>query len=107
MDLLENTWFSVISPEGCASILFKDSSKAMNAADAMKVTSYDLLEMKIADSIIKEPLGGANTNYNKAAKNLKIAFLSSLNEINNYSSEELINNRIIKYDKMGHWVGKE
>ena len=103
---MENTWFSVISPEGCASILFKDSSKAMNAADAMKVTSYDLLEMKIADSIIKEPLGGANTNYNKAAKNLKIAFLSSLNEINNYSSEELINNRIIKYDKMGHWVGK-
>ena len=103
---MENTWFSVISPEGCASILFKDSSKAMNAADAMKVTSHDLLEMKIADSIIKEPLGGANTNYNKAAKNLKIAFLSSLNEINNYSSEELINNRIIKYDKMGHWVGK-
>lgn len=57
--MLENTWFSVISPEGCASILWRDSSKAELAADAMKVTAQDMYDMGICDRIITEPLGGA------------------------------------------------
>ena len=71
---MENTWFSVISPEGCASILFRDSSQSKKAADAMKVSSYDLKEMGIADGIIEEPLGGANTNYKESAIFLKKHF---------------------------------
>jgi len=102
---MENTWFSVISPEGCASILFRDPSQSQKAADAMRVTAEDLLEMGIADSLIKEPLGGANNNYKEAAEYLKSAFLAALSELKNTDSETLIDNRIIKYDQMGRWVG--
>ena len=101
---MENTWFSVISPEGCASILFRDPSESKKAADAMKVSSEDLLDMGIADLLIKEPLGGANNNYQNAAKSLKIAFLNALEELSELNAETLINNRIEKYDKMGHWL---
>ena len=103
---LENTWFSVISPEGCASILFRDPSKSEIAADAMKVSSDDLYDMGIADDIIKEPLGGANNDYIRAAKYLKDKFLSTLDELALLSKEDLINQRIEKYDKMGRWVGE-
>ena len=101
---LENTWFSVISPEGCASILFRDSSKSQIAADAMKVSSEDLLEMGIADDIIKEPLGGANNDYDSSANYLKEKFLDTLDELKSFSKDELINKRIEKYDKMGEWL---
>ena len=104
---LENTWFSVISPEGCASILFRDSKKSKEAADAMKVASIDLLDMGIADMIIDEPLGGANVNYKEAASNVKKALLETLEELNSLTESELINSRILKYDKMGHWIDKE
>ena len=101
---LENTWFSVISPEGCASILFRDSSKSQIAADAMKVSSEDLLEMGIADDIIKEPLGGAHNDFDRSANYLKEKFLHTLDELKSFSKEELINKRIEKYDKMGEWL---
>ncbi|MBI72112.1 MAG: acetyl-CoA carboxylase carboxyl transferase subunit alpha [Candidatus Marinimicrobia bacterium] len=101
---LENTWFSVISPEGCASILFRDSSKSQIAADAMKVSSEDLLGMGIADDIIKEPLGGANNDYDSSANYLKEKFLDTLDELKSFSKDELINKRIEKYDKMGEWL---
>jgi len=104
---MQNTWFSVISPEGCASILFRDSSQSKKAADAMKVSSYDLKEMGIADGIIDEPLGGANTDYRQSANYLKKAFLNALEKLDSFSGEELIENRILKYDKMGHWIGKD
>ena len=104
---LENTWFSVISPEGCASILFRDSSKSKIAADAMKVSSTDLYEMGIADDIIKEPLGGANNDYNRSANYIKEKFLVTLEELNRLDKDELIEQRIDKYDKMGKWVGKD
>ena len=68
---LENTWYSVISPEGCASILFRDSSKAKEAADSMKVTAKDLYEMGIADDIIKEPKGAAHISPDETAEILK------------------------------------
>ena len=101
---LENTWFSVISPEGCASILFRDSSKSQIAADAMKVSCEDLLEMGIADDIIKEPLGGAHNDFDRAANYLKEKFLHTLEELKSFSKDELINKRIEKYDKMGEWL---
>ena len=101
---LENTWFSVISPEGCASILFRDPKRSKEAADAMKVSSQDLFKMGIADIIISEPLGGANVNYKEAAYSVKKALLTTLDELNSYTVTELINNRIEKYDKMEDWL---
>ncbi len=104
---MENTWFSVISPEGCASILFRDPSMAEYAADSMKVASDDLFQMEIADEIISEPLGGAHLNYEKAAKNLKKSFLSNLKFLNSLSNERMIELRMNKYDKVGKWIGSE
>ena len=69
--MLENTWYSVISPEGCASILWRDAAKAPEAADAMKVTPEDLFEMEICDEIINEPLGGAHREFEQTAFSLK------------------------------------
>ena len=103
---MENTWFSVISPEGCASILFRDPLKANLAADSMQVTSDDLMKLKIADSLIKEPLGGAHSNYKESAINLKNSFLTNLSELKKLNKNELIALRLKKYDKIGSWVGK-
>ena len=103
---MENTWFSVISPEGCASILFRDSLKANLAADSMQVTSDDLMKLEIADSLIKEPLGGAHSNYKESAINLKNSFLTNLIELKKLNKNELIALRLKKYDKIGSWVGK-
>ena len=103
---LENTWFSVISPEGCASILFRDSSKSKIAADAMKVSSQDLYDMGIADDIVKEPLGGANNDYHRSAQYVKKKILAILKDLNKLDKDELIRLRIDKYDKMGKWVGE-
>ena len=103
---MENTWFSVISPEGCATILFRDSKKASVAANSMKVTASDLFELGIADAIIEEPLGGAHTDYNLSAKILKESFINEIVKINNFDPDVLIESRINKYDKMGSWIGK-
>ena len=75
MLMLENTWYSVISPEGCASILWRDAAKAPEAADAMKVTPEDLFEMEICDEIINEPLGGAHREFDQTALSLKISWV--------------------------------
>jgi len=104
--MMENTWYSVISPEGCAAILWRDSAKANLAAEAMKVTSNDLLEMKILDAIIQEPPGGAHRNADQAAENLKETILSELKNLKQIPIDELIQNRIEKYGKMGFWEEK-
>lgn len=104
---MENTWYSVISPEGCASILYRDASMSEEAADSMKVTSIDLNEMGIADEIIKEPLGGAHRDPAESALNLKDAILRNLKKLNEYSVSELIENRKFKYDKIGSWTVDE
>ncbi|NOZ09106.1 MAG: acetyl-CoA carboxylase carboxyltransferase subunit alpha [FCB group bacterium] len=101
---LENTWFSVISPEGCASILFRDATRAKEAADAMKVTAQDLFEMKIADRIIPEPLGGAHFNAEESALKLKNAFMEELAQLRDLSPEKLIEKRIVKYESIGRWA---
>ena len=78
MLMFENTWYSVISPEGCASILWRDASKAPEAADSMKVTAQDLVEMGICDKILKEPLGGAHRDPAEAASILKKAIIEEI-----------------------------
>lgn len=101
--MMENTWYSVISPEGCAAILWRDSARADLAADAMKVTSKDLLDMKILDEIIPEPPGGAHRDPVKAADILKKTILKELEQLKQISPETLIFNRIEKFGKMGFW----
>ena len=104
--MLENTWYSVISPEGCASILYRDATQKKKAAEAMRVTATDLLEMGIADRIIKEPLGGAHRDYKGTAKILKDVILEELNIISEISVDEMIKKRINKIENMGAWEGE-
>ena len=99
----ENTWYSVISPEGCATILFRDASRAPEAADSMMVTAKDLKDMGIADTIMPEPIGGTHQDYDKSAETLKDAILESFSELNKIDPDKRIENRIEKYEKMGKW----
>jgi len=101
--MLENTWYSVISPEGCAAILWRDAGKAKEAAEAMRVTAKDLLEMGIADGIIPEPVGGAHRNYDEAALILEKRILEELNELSSFPVNELLEKRYQKYRKIGFW----
>lgn len=98
---LENSIYSVISPEGCASILWRDGAKAEEAAGALKITSADLLRFGVIDEVIPEPLGGAHQDWDGAADNLKQAVLRHLGELSSLSPEELIQHRIDKFRRMG------
>ena len=100
----ENTWYSVISPEGCATILFRDAGRASEAADSMKVTAMDLKEMGIADIIMNEPLGGTHQNYDEASLTLKSQIINSITNLEQLTSDKLIENRIKKYKNMGKWI---
>lgn len=99
--ILEHAYYTVISPEGCASILWKDASMAPRATDALKITGEDLLKFDIVDEIIKEPLGGAHYNVEEMASNLKEALVKSLDEFKNMNSEELRSHRYSKFRRMG------
>jgi acetyl-CoA carboxylase carboxyl transferase subunit alpha len=105
--MLENTWYSVISPEGCAAILWRDSSKADLAAEAMKVAPKDLLEMKVIDEIIPEPAGGAHTDYDSAARLLKERILRHLKELHLLTTKQLLEQRLEKISRMGTGLEKE
>ena len=99
----ENTWYSVISPEGCASILFRDASRASEAADSMKVTAQDLFNFGIADKIIPEPDGGAHLNHDEAAIIMKNVVLEEYGALKIKTNKKLIDDRMVKYEKMGRW----
>jgi acetyl-CoA carboxylase carboxyl transferase subunit alpha len=99
--MMEFSVYAVISPEGCASILFRDATRANEAAVAMKITAKDLLELGVIDDIIKEPLGGAHNDPELAAKNIKSAILKHLDPLLSLSHRELIADRYNKYRKMG------
>ncbi len=101
MIMLENTWYSVISPEGCASILWRDAAKAPEAADAMKVMPEDLKKMGICDQIIKEPLGGAHRDFEKIAEKVKNTILQEIKVIQESKIDDFLEKRINRYDKMG------
>lgn len=99
--MLENAIYSVITPEGCAAILFRDSAKAPQAAKALKLTAPQLFELGIIDEIVSEPVGGAHTDYDKAAQNLKEALSRHLNELLCADIEELLVQRQRKFQSMG------
>jgi acetyl-CoA carboxylase carboxyl transferase subunit alpha len=102
--MLEFSYYTVISPEGCASILFRDSTKFSEAADILKITASDLLELKIIDSIVKEPVGGAHKSAQKMAKNLKKELVSSLKKLAKVSPDKLRKQRYEKYRLMGSFI---
>ncbi|MBN2424347.1 MAG: acetyl-CoA carboxylase carboxyltransferase subunit alpha [Calditrichaceae bacterium] len=102
--MMENGWYSVISPEGCAAILWRDAANASLAAEAMKVTAEDLKELKIIDEVLKEPEGGAHYNHAEAIKAVKEAILRHLKELLKIPVERLIDQRIDKFSKMGAWI---
>ncbi len=101
--MMENTWYSVISPEGCAAILWHDSTKAEQAAEAMKLTASDLLQYNVIDGVIQEPLGGAHRDHDTAAQILKTRLLQEINELEKIPAARLVAQRIEKYGKMGFW----
>ncbi len=101
--MLENTWFSVISPEGCASILYRDASKAEEAADAMRVTPQDLMDMGVCDRTLPEPLGGAHRDPDAVAATLKSAILETLAELKDMPPDELVAARVSRYERLGQW----
>ena len=99
--MMQNSWYSVISPEGCASILFRDASKAEAAAEALKVTPNDMVDMGVCDDIITEPNGGAHRDMLSASANLREAIVNSLDGLMTIDNEKFIDLRIDKYDKLG------
>ncbi len=103
--VLEHAYYTVISPEGCASILWRDAAKAADAANALKITSKDLLELEIIDGVVKEPLGGAHYDYEFIGNELKKDILKSIDELKSMSEEELKNDRYNKFRRMGVFNG--
>ena len=99
--MLEHSYYTVISPEGCASILWRDATKASEAAKALKITSEDLHKLEVIDGIIKEPLGGAHKDYDLMAANLKDTILSSIDELKGIKAKELKAERYNKFRRMG------
>lgn len=104
--MLEHAWYSVISPEMCAQILWKDSKKAPEAAEALKVTATDLLQLGAIDEIVPEPLGGAHRDHAAAAANLKAAIKRNLAALVGMSADELVNSRLERFRRLGIWREK-
>ncbi len=99
--ILEHAYYTVISPEGCASILWKDAGMTKVATDALKITGEDLLKYNIVDEVIKEPIGGAHYNAEEMAMNLKKSLIKSLEEFKNMTAEELRTQRYSKFRRIG------
>ena len=103
--MLENAIYSVISPEGCATILWRDPKKMLDAAKAMKLSAKDLLELKVIDEIILEPLGGAHRDKNLILSNVRASILKNLDSFKEVSPEEILNLRKNKFLKIGRDKG--
>jgi acetyl-CoA carboxylase carboxyl transferase subunit alpha len=102
--MMENTWYSVIAPESCSSILWKTWDYKEQAAAALKLTAKDLLEMNIIDGIIPEPVGGAHRDYKQSALAVKERCLDSLKRLKKMKADKLVDQRIDKYASMGVWT---
>lgn len=102
--MLEHAYYTVISPEGCASILWRDATKNNEAAEALKITAPDLMKHDIIDGAIKEPLGGAHSNYEFMAEEMKRTILSALDELDKISKSGLKSQRYEKFRKMGAFL---
>ncbi|MCX7049648.1 MAG: acetyl-CoA carboxylase carboxyltransferase subunit alpha [Candidatus Sumerlaeota bacterium] len=102
--MMENAWYTVISPEGCASILWRDAKFAPQSAEALKLTAKDLLGLEVIDDIIPEPEGGAHQNRQQAADNVKAALLRHLKHLRKIPTDELLKGRFQKFRKMGKFI---
>ena len=99
--MMENTWYSVISPESCSSILWRSWDKKEQAAEALKLTATDNLRLGIIDGIIDEPMGGAHKNPEQAYQNIREKLIGDLDRLGELSPAELIPQRIAKFSRMG------
>jgi acetyl-CoA carboxylase carboxyl transferase subunit alpha len=102
--MLENSYYSVISPEGCAAILWKNQGKAAEAASTLRISPKELLELGVIDGIIPEPLGGAHRNYDLAAREVKRALSESLDRLTHVSVDQLVGTRYDKYRRIGSFA---
>ncbi|MES1261217.1 MAG: acetyl-CoA carboxylase carboxyl transferase subunit alpha, partial [Acidobacteriota bacterium] len=105
--MLENAVYSVISPESCAAIIYRDSGKAEQAAAALRLTAEDLLKLGLVDGIIPEPPGGAHEDYDEAARFLKEQLARSLAELSLLTSHEVVQKRYERFRKMGNFFTGE
>ena len=105
--ILENAYYSVISPEGCAAILWKDRSATAKAAEALKITAKNLLDLGLVDEIIPEPLGGAHTNHTMTAQTVQDCLLKHLAELQAMSVPDRLKQRYAKFRAFGHFVEKQ
>ncbi|WP_299261043.1 acetyl-CoA carboxylase carboxyltransferase subunit alpha [uncultured Aquimarina sp.] len=103
--MLENSWYSVISPENCSSILWRSWEQKEIAAEALKLTAKDSAKLKVVDEIVREPIGGAHNDREKTFKTVRDKILSSFDEMKNLSPEELVEKRMDKYANMGVFKG--
>ena len=101
MLMMENSWYSVISPEGCASILFRDAKRAEDAAEALKPIPTDLEKVGICERIIEKPNGGAHRDFESSSQLLKAALIEELDILSEVDPSEFLDNRIKKYDSLG------
>jgi len=104
--MMENAYYSVISPEGCAAILWKHRKHAPEAAEAMKITAPDLGRLNLIDEVILEPKGGAHVDHEAAAESFKAVILKQLAEVQALSTEEMLDARYNKYRQYGEWHGE-
>jgi acetyl-CoA carboxylase carboxyl transferase subunit alpha len=105
--ILENAYYSVISPEGCAAILWKDRSAAAKAAEALKITAAHLLELGLVDEVVPEPLGGAHTDPEAMAQTLKTCLLKHLTQVQAMPPAERLKQRYAKFRAFGHFCEKQ
>ena len=105
--ILENAYYSVISPEGCAAILWKDRSAASKAAEALKITAKHLLELGLVDEIVPEPLGGAHTNPAQTAETLRDCLLKHIEQLLALSEADRLKQRYAKFRAFGHFAEKQ
>ena len=101
--MMENTWYTVISPESCSSILWRSWDKKETAAEQLRLTGTDMLKFGLVDEVIPEPLGGAHWDYDQAAEMLKNFLLPTIEALEKIPAQERVNNRIEKFGKMGFW----
>ena len=104
--MMENAYYSVISPEGCAAILWKHRKHAPEAAEAMKIAAPDLAKLELIDGVIKEPKGGAHHDHKQSAQSLAEVVGEQIKELQALSTEEMLNQRYEKFRKFGEWQGE-
>lgn len=105
--MMENSWYSVISPENCSTILWRSWAQKEIAAEQLRLTSEKMLGFGLVDQIVPEPLGGAHWDYDQAAQSLKEVLIPMIAELKAIPKEDRVNQRIEKFSRMGHWEEKE